>query len=333
MASEYNPLKAYSAGLIGCASSPRSDEVFADYIIRRGGNPNGSEVAHEWEFADAGKGKLILLWPSVEQAFPGCWPGPTQLTGDCVAKGCANALLTSLALEAVSGKPDEVTGLVEGVPDVSPLGIKNIPVASESLWAWRGYDSDGWICSEAAKVACEKGFLIRKSYPKLKIDLTKYTNANNSLGGSRPPNAAWLAESKQYVARTSTFLKGREQVRDMLHQGYGVFNCSAMAFEKTRNEDAYSRQIGVWHHSQAYIGFDDRPDTVKKYGQALVCWLNSWSKWNSGPRRVRGTDIDIPHGAYWALASTIDRANNIALSSVAGWPRRQHTTYGAEGNI
>jgi len=333
MANKFDPLKSYAAGLIGCASSPRSDEVFADYIIRRGGNPIGSEVAHEWEFAGAGAGKLILLFPAVEKVFPGCWPGPTQLTGDCVVKGCSNALTTSIALEVESGKPDEVTGIIEGAPDVSPEGIKNVPVASESIWAWRGYDSDGWICSEAAKVACEKGFLVRKKYPNLKIDLTRYTDQTNSLGGSRPPNATWLAESKQHVARTATFLKGREQVRDMLFQGYGVFNCSAMAFERTRNEDGFSRQVGIWHHSQAYIGYDDRPDTIKKYGQALVLWLNSWNKWNTGPRRVRGTDIDIPHGAYWALASTIDRANNIALSSVAGWPRRQHTTFGAKGNI
>jgi hypothetical protein len=48
---------------------------------------------------------------------------------------------------------------------------------------------------------------------------------------------------------------------------------------------------------------------------------------------VMGTDIDIPHGAFWALASTIDRCSCIALSSVAGWPRRQLPSYGAKGNV
>jgi hypothetical protein len=106
-----------------------------------------------------------------------------------------------------------------------------------------------------------------------------------------------------------------------------------MGFDRTRNEDGFSRQIGTWQHSQVYIGYDDRPETHQKYGQALVCWLNSWNKWNRGPRKVRGTDLEIPEGAYWALASTIDRAQNIALSSVAGWPRRRQTTYGAKGNV
>ena len=66
-----------------------------------------------------------------------------------------------------------------------------------------------------------------------------------------------------------------------------------------------------------------------------MLWLNQWGGgWISGPRRIYGTDIDIPEGSFWALADTIDRCGSvIALSSVAGWPRRRHTTYGAAGNI
>jgi hypothetical protein len=48
---------------------------------------------------------------------------------------------------------------------------------------------------------------------------------------------------------------------------------------------------------------------------------------------VLGTDLLIPEGCFWALADTIDKCQCIALSSVAGWPRRKHTTYGAAGNV
>lgn len=332
----FDPLDAYAGGLMGCKPSPRSDEVFADYILRHGGQPDGSTVAHEWEFADAGKGKLILLHPVVERVFGNVFPGPPQVTGDCVARAAAWGLLTSTAFEIDSGKPDEITGRVEETPQVPEKGVKSGVISSISLWAWRGYSSDGWVCSEAAKVASEKGFLLCKPYPDLKIDLTEYGEHNIGLGGSRAPSKAWLDESKQHVARTATFLKGREQVRDMLHRGYGVFNCSSMAFERTRDDSgwAFSRQVGVWHHAQQYLGYDDRPETHKRWGQALVLWNNShWGKWNSGPRKVYGTDIEIPHGTFWTLASTIDRATNIALSSVAGWPRRRHTTFGATGNV
>lgn len=331
--SNFDPIDAYSHGLMGCKPSPRSDEEFADYIIRHGGDPDGDRVAHQWEFADAGKGKLTLLFPRVMEVFPDCFPGPTQLTGDCVARAASNCLLTSLGMEIADGKPDEVTGHVEGSPELPEAGVRAGVVAAESLWAWRGYNSDGWICSEAAKVASKQGFLIRKPYPELKIDLTKYTEDTIRLGGAKVPGEKWLAESSKHVARTATFLKGREQVRDFLAAGYGVFNCSALGFERTRNEDGVSRQTTVWHHAQLWHGYDDRPETIQKYGQALVLWQNSWARWNDGPRRVRGTDIDIPHGAYWALASTIDKCNCIALSSVAGWPRRKHTTYGAAGNV
>lgn len=255
---------------------------------------------------------------------------------NCVARAAAWALLTSTAFEIDAGKPDEITGRVEEAPQVPEKGVKSGVISSVSLWAWRGYDRDGWICSEAAKVASEQGFLLCKPYPDLKIDLTEYGEHNIGLGGSRAPSKAWLDESKQHVARTATFLKGREQVRDMLHRGYGVFNCSSMAFERTRDDSgwAFSRQVGVWHHAQQYLGYDDRPETHKRWGQALVLWNNShWGKWNSGPRQVYGTDIEIPHGTFWTLASTIDRATNIALSSVAGWPRRTHTTFGATGNV
>lgn len=329
----FNPIEAYSRGLAGCRKDPRADEEFVDSIIRHGGNPDGGDVAHEWEFADAGKGKLTLLFPAVMEVFKDCWPGPSQLTGDCVARAAANCLLTSLGLEIKNEKPDEVTGHVEERPSLPEAGVLHSVVASESLWCWRGYSDDGWICSRAAQVATTQGFLIRKPYPELGIDLTQYTEQTIRIGGAKVPGEKWLAESSKHVARTATVLKGREQVRDFLAAGYGIFNCSSMGFDKSRNEDGFSRQVGTWQHAQSYLGYDDRPETHQKYGQALVLWNNTWNRWNSGPRTVRGTSIEIPHGSFWTLASTIDRASNIALSSVAGWPRRRHTTYGASGNL
>ena len=331
----FDPKTAYSGGLLGCRSDPRADEMFHDSVIRAGGEPDGGLVASEWELEGAGKGKLTMLWPIVETVFPGCWPGPAQLTGDCVAKSCANAILTSLCTEIYDGKPDEESGRPEGAPELSTEGIRNIPIASESLWAWRGYSSDGWVCSEAAQVATQKGFLIRRAYPELKIDLTKYSDATLSLGGARSPGDRWLAESKQHRARTATMLKGREMVRDFLAAGYGMFNCSSQGFSDARDDWGVSRQVGRWAHAQSWIGYDDRPETIKKYGLPLVAWLNQWgSSWNSGPRRVFGTDIDLPYGAFWATADTIDRCGSvIALSSVAGWPRRRLPSFGATGNV
>jgi intein/homing endonuclease len=261
---------------------------------------------------------------------------------NCVGAAAANAYLGSLAQEIVDARPDEVTGKVEGPPDIPSEGVKQGVVARESIFAWRGWtepngrgkSSDGWFCSAAAKALTEKGVLVRKPYPELGFDLTKYTKQTIRLGGSTKPSDEWFAESSQYIARTATVLKGREQVRDFLAAGYAIFNCSALAFERTRDGNGVSRQRGVWHHAQAFTGYDDREITIKIYGQPLVLWTNSWGgSWNSGPRSILGTNMTIPPGSYWAMASTIDRCQCIAVSSVAGWPRRRHTTFGATGNV
>lgn len=331
--SEFDPLAEYSAGLVGCMRDPRADEEFEDYILRHGGEPNGENVAYEWEFAGAGAGKLTLLHPPVYEIFPNCLPGSAQVRGDCVAKAAANCLLGSIGMEIYSGKPDEVTGKVEGPPDIPAAGVRDSVVASESLWSWRGYDRDGWTCSRAAKVACYQGFLVRKPYPELGFDLTRYTKETTNLGGSRPPGRKWLEESQKHIARTATNLTGREQVRDFLHAGYCVFNCSSLGFSSTRDENGFSVQRGSWAHAQSWWGYDDRDETKQKYGQALVLWCNQWGAWNRGGTRVMGTNIDIPPGCYWALASTIDRCSCIALSSVAGWPKRKMPDYGATGKV
>jgi hypothetical protein len=329
----FDPLKEYSAGLRGAFSDPRSDEEFEDSILRAGGNPDGGEVAHQWEFAGRGEGKLTMLFPEAMTVFPDYLPGPAQLTGDCVARACAACIACTTAIEIITGEPDPQTGKVEGPPDLPRQGITQGVIAPESLWAWRGYDSDGWICSKAAQVACEKGFLLRKPYPELGFDLTKYTNKTLRLGGSRAPGSEWLAESKKHVVRTATNVRGREEVRDFIAQGYCIFNCSSLGFSRTRDENGFSRQSGTWQHAQHFLAYDERPEIVRIYGQPLVLWQNSWSRWNSGPRRVRGTNVDIPEGAFWALASTIDRCRCIALSDVAGWPPRKLKSYGASGNI
>ena len=329
----FDPTAAYSAGFVGCRHDPRADEMLADRIVRFGGDPDGGAVAYEWGLENAGAGKLTALFATVESVFPGCLPGPSQLWGDCVSWGCSRALLASLAAEIYDSRADEVTGNIEGAPELPADGIRNSVIAAESLFAWRGFSSDGWVCSEAAQVACQQGFLIRKPYPHLGIDLTNYTKKTIQLGGATPPGGDWLAESKQHIARTATFLKGREQCRDFLASGYGIFNCSGLGFESVRDENGVSRQRGSWAHSQAFLGYDDRPETIKKYGQALVHWQNSWASFNSGPRGVMGTTLLIPNGSYWALADTIDRCQCIALSSVAGWPRRRLATYGAMGNV
>jgi hypothetical protein len=255
---------------------------------------------------------------------------------NCVSHGCKNACLTTLACEIYDAKPDEITGRIEGAPELPPEGISDGVLSTEAIYWWRGHGgANGWVCSDAARqVTTNAGLWPRKPYPELGFDLTTYSGSKATKWGGTPPPENVAKVGREHLIRTATKVTGREQVRDFLAAGYGVFNCSGLGFSRTRDEFGVSRQSGSWSHSQDFAGYDDRPETHEKYGQALVLWLNSWGRsWNSGGRKVRGTELLIPEGSFWALADTIDSCSCFALSSVAGWPRRKMPDYGARGNI
>ena len=332
-----SPQDAYDAGARGAYSDPREDELCADSILRHGGNPNGSEIAHEWDFADAGKGKLVPMWEHVMRTWPGCWPGPAQENSSCVAHALQRASLMSWTCELIDGRPDEVTGLIEGKPELSDEAIKNSVLSTETSYWWRGTGMDaGWTCSGAARaVTTDCGVWLRKPYPEFGFDLTKYSADLELKYGARKPPQPIIDYGRQHLVRTATFLKTIEEIRDFLHAGFGVYFCSSLKWSSTRDDNGYSPVVpGQWLHAQSICGFDDRPEIIKLYGEPLAAVLNSWGRrWNSGPRAVFGTNLQIPEGAYWTKARNLVRGQAVALSSVAGWPPRQLRTYGATGNV
>jgi hypothetical protein len=331
----FDIVEAYAHGLVGCSEDPEADRRFDEYIRANGGDPVGADVVHEWGLKDLGRGKLVTPWVVVEKVFPGCWPGAAQDIGDCVSHGTKNACLITLACEIYDAKADEVTGRIEGAPEIAEEGLKEGALSTEAIYWWRGHGgANGWNCADSARqVTTNAGLWPRKNYEEIGIDLTTYSGSKATKWGGSPPPENVAKIGREHLIRTATKVSGREQVRDFLAAGFGVFNCSGLGFSRTRSEFGVARQSGSWSHSQTFCGYDDRPETHEEYGQALVCWINSWGVWNSGGRRVRGTDLDIPEGSFWALAETIDSCSCFALSSVAGWPRRKMPDYGARGYI
>ena len=175
--------------------------------------------------------------------------------------------------------------------------------------------------------------MLRKKYPELDLNLIRYDSSIGSKWGGRGTPDGVKAEARKHQIRTATRVTSVEAMRELLANGYGLNTCSNLGFESTRKHDGVSNRRGSWGHSQAIIGVDDRPGTVEKYNGMLFLWQNSWGKWNSGPRTIRGTAIKIPHGAYWVSARTTRMASVIAFSGDNGWPRRDLPDYGATGVI
>ena len=262
--SDFDPLHDYDAGLRGAWIDPREDEICADSIIRHGGDPDGSSVAHAWEFADKGKGQLVSRWENVMRVWPGCWPGPPQGRGDCVSWALMRAALTSWTCEIIDGRPDEVSGVVEGKPEVSPDGVKNCVLASEAAYWWRGFGGEGWTCSGAARaITNDCGIWIRQPYPEVRLDLTKYNDVTAGKWGSAKPPDEIRNIGRQHLVRTATFLKSVEEIRDFLYAGYGCYFCSMLKWSNARDENGFSPVVvGSWAHAQGLVGFDDRPETI-----------------------------------------------------------------------
>ena len=319
----------YADGFAGCEWRP--DKIaaaragFDEYIDAQAewSHADGTRAAEANGLAGSGDGKCSIIFPLIEQLYPGSLPGPAQVTGDCVSHSQKNADLGSLCAEVIAGRPDEQSGLIEGAPDVSPDGIRNGVLASEWPWWWRGYNSAGWQCHIAATVSTKHGCMVRKKYGP-ELDLTKYNRTSTARYGRRSPPDELDRIGRQHLVRTATRLSGRQQVRDFIANGYAITSCGGESFSSKRDENGVSKRTrGGWSHAMAILGFDDRPDVRRIYGDSLVCIQNSWGKWNTGPRKVYGTNVHIPAGAFWARWSDVKNRTMIAMSSVAGWPPKQ----------
>lgn len=330
----FDVVKAYETGFIGATCDAEEMDKLRAVIAAAGGIPDGAMACSQYGLEETGKGKLSLPFLEVFKLYPECLPGPAQGRGDCVSHSSKNGGLLSMCCEVTSGKPDEVTGKVEGAPEVSEAGRLAGVLSTEAIYNWRRHGGDGWSCGAAARVMLnESGLWVRKNYPEINVDFTNYSARNAGIYGSRTPPDSWLKIGQEHLVRTATVLNSYEELRDMLHNGFGISSCGGEGFSSQRDENGVSPRRGGWAHAMAYIAVDDRPEIISIYKEPLICVQNSWGVWNDGSRRIYGTNIDIPHGAFWARWSDIKNREMIAFSSVMGWPPKKLKNFGALGRI
>jgi hypothetical protein len=239
-----------------------------------------------------------------------------------------------MCCDITSGVPDPVSGKLEGAPEVSDSARLNGVLSTEAIYNWRRHGGDGWSCAEAAQVLLnDSGLWLRKKYDEIDVDFTTYSSRNAGIYGSRTPPTSWREIGKPHLVQTVTEIEEFEALRDLLHNGYCVSSCGSEGFSNQRDVNGVSKRQGSWAHALAYLGADDREEIKKLYGEPLVLVQNSWGNWNDGGRRIFGTFVDIPIGAFWAKWSDIKNRYMVAVSGVNGWPPKKLKSYGALGNI
>lgn len=341
-------INLYKSGFTGA----REDQAALDMFRASQSFPNGEDAAHMFSLTDTGAGKLVLPFIHVLEMFPGCWPGKQgQGRGDCVSWGTRNASLLTMVCDIVAGVPDAVTGKVEGPPDVPQEGIDDGVLSTEAFYWWRGYNGDGWSCGAAANVATKtSGLFVRQDYPDLGVNLTRYSSSLAGKYGRQPPTAEIKVVGGQHLVHQATELNTFEASRDYLFNGYGLSTCGGEGFDDHRDANGVSRRLGSWSHAYARIGVDDRDIIKQTYGQPLVLELNSWARWNTGPRDILASaalvppgkkeewikkgivnpttgNIMIPEGSWWCKYSDVKNREVIAFSGVNGFPAKVLPTF------
>lgn len=220
-------------------------------------------VLHAAGMADSGKGILSRSVDCLRSLDRGMYT-ERQETGDCVSHGLRNCGDLTRACEIIVQKQQE---------DWVSRG------ATEALYGARGWSGQGANCSTLADWAHEQGgWLVRKNYADLGVDLTEYSpDIGIRWGGRGVPNDV-TAEAAKHSMRYLSRVKAWEQARDFAANGYGLFWCAGIAYSEQRDENGVAQRTrGGWSHSQA-VGmiFDDSPWAHEHYGEALFGIAQSW---------------------------------------------------------
>lgn len=287
-------------------------------------HPNGESVAYQFGLAGSGEGKLSLPFLFAYRHWPKSRPCPGQTTGDCVSQAGAIAAQILIGVEAELMTPDPVTGIIEGYPELSAEGIANGVIATEPQYGARGHGGQGASCSTLQNWMMNKGgVLLRQNYPDVGLDFTRYNSSVGHNWGRSGTPAKVTAEGAKHQFRAATDCSTHEVVRDFVANGYPMWVCSGLGWSSSRDANGYSRQSGSWSHSWVVGGYDDRTETKEKYGFPLFLYMHNWGRWNSGGRRILGTDLDIAEGDFWGDARLLNRCECTAMSNLNGWPGRE----------
>ncbi len=224
---------------------------------------DADRVLHDTGMADSGKGKLSRPVECLRQLDPGAFT-ERQETGDCVSHGLRNCGDLTRACDIVILKQPEIW-IARG--------------ATENLYGARGWSGQGANCSTLANYAHKQGgFLVRKNYQDLGIDLSQYNAVIGDRWGGRGVPAAVTAEGAKHQLRYLARVQTWEQARDFAANGYGLFWCAGIAYSEDRDANGVAgRTRGGWSHSQAMgLIFDDTDWAHQNYDGPLIGIAQSW---------------------------------------------------------
>lgn len=288
-------LKAYKDGFVGSWCDPEDTDKLLGEL------PHPLFGAAAFSLYGSGKGKLALLFKSIQKFDPTFGSHERQSTGDCVSHSTRNAVDATRCHEIIGGEKEDF--VARG--------------ATEAIYGARGHGGEGMSCSVASRFVHQSGgILVRKKYDFL--DLSEYNgNLGAKWGRSGVPSDV-VNEAKKHQVKTISLINTVEQARDAIANGYSISVCSMAGFSSRRDQYGIAKRSGSWAHAMAWVGMDD---THEIYNETLFLVQNSWGIWNGGPKRH-----EQPDGSFWIrerdAAEMLSGNGSWAFSDVDGFPPR-----------
>ena len=289
-------LQAYKNGLQGSWCDPE------DVSKLLGELPHPLFGAAAYDLTGSGKGKLALLFKSIQKFDPDFGKSERQTTGDCVSHATRNSVDVTRCHEIIGGQREDF--VARG--------------ATEGIYGCRGHGGQGMSCSEAARFVNKNGgILLRQKYGE--FDLSVYDSTVGTRWGSRGVPEDIIKAAQKHQVKTISLINTVDQARDALANGYSISVCSNSGYSSRRDKHGIAKRSGNWGHAMAWVGVDD---TREIYNETLFLVQNSWGVWNGGDKRH-----DQPDGSFWIRQGDAEEmlsANGSwVFSDVDGFPARK----------
>ncbi len=182
-----------------------------------------------------GQGKVVLLWPYLEQAYGHKFVPHAQEIGDCVSHGYGLGvdILTAVQLSR-SLVPQ--AWVAEAATEVIYGGAR-VQIANGK------YMGDGCNGTDAAAFVSKYGVLLRQKYLSGKYDFRTYSGAVARKLGLEGAPVALLPLSRLHPVKTVTLVRTWAECRDSVANGYPVVMCSNVGFSTRRGRDKDGFQV------------------------------------------------------------------------------------------
>jgi hypothetical protein len=270
-------LRAYSTGaVVGCfvpkdngspwwarrAGAYDLDAVMTELVIPVFGvGSSGSQIS------GSGTDRLCTPWHHYLKLDPTAAMRGAQRTGDCVSWAIRGASDTARSFD-ILGRHEPETYLKRQ--------------ATCGIYSGRGHTGTGASPARLSQYHVRIGIVLEQVYQTSDEtydfrDYEQYVTWGIQNGRSGVPEDLRQVTA-QYGPRTTSLVAGMEELKDLLWNGYGVHCGSGIGVSDYG--DPVSQLQGGWSHDMQICGYDDRPDTRKKFGEAVYFWDQSWGNWN-----------------------------------------------------